>query len=152
MDVDVDGRVHGVFEDGGQLWYTNKTMILGSWRTPVALDLGYEGLLAAGGMGQQLDGSVDESYRFHIGYTEMDTSGNLSVQYAYLPNVRSLTPEWTGPFELEGPTSSGYGLTGHYLNVDTSSDQLPLFAYCKNQIVPLRTSSILFTSQLSNIS
>lgn len=138
MDVDVDGRVHVVFEDGGQLWYTNKTMTLGSWRTPVALDLGYEGVLAAGGMGQQLDGSVDESYRFHIGYTEMDTSGNLSVQYAYLPNVRSLTPEWTGPFELEGPTSSGYGLTGHYLNVDTSSDQLPLFAYySENQNRPI---------------
>jgi len=129
LDVDSDDRVHVLFEEAGELWYTSKSELLGDWRTLVSTELPIEGAVAFGGEGQQLDGIVDGSYRFHITYSESDESGNLSTHYAHLKNVRTTVPEWIGGFEIEGIDSSGNNLASHYLNINVESDNIPLFAY-----------------------
>ena len=129
LGVDVDKRIHVVFEDAGELWYTNKSASLGTWRTSVSTEIPMAGDVAIGGAGQQLDGAVDGSYRFHIAYTELDGSGNLSTHYAYLKNVRSTVPDWVGGFEIEGINSTGNNLASHYLNLAVGTDDIPLFSY-----------------------
>jgi hypothetical protein len=129
MDVDADNRIHLVFEEAGELWYTNKTMLLGSWRTPLLLGLDADGILASGGNGQQLDGSVDSNYQFHVAFTETDSVGNLALNYAYLPDVRVTVPNWFGPFEIDGLSATGFDQAGHYANIGVGSDNLPIFAY-----------------------
>lgn len=129
MDVDSDNRVNVVFEDSGDLWYTSKSASTGTWRTPVSTGLSFAGDVAIGGDGQQLDGVADGSYHFHIAYSDVDASGNLSTHYAYLKNVRATVPEWIGSYEIEGASTSGNNLASHYLNIDTGSDNIPVFAY-----------------------
>jgi len=129
LDVDQTKKVHVVFEDGGELWYTNKQPLTGIWRTPVSTNLQLQGDVAMGGDGRQLDGVIDGSYRFHIAYSEIDTSGNLSMHYAYLKNIRTTIPEWIGSYEMEGIGSTGRNLASHYLNIDVGTDNIPVFAY-----------------------
>ena len=151
MDLDADNRVHVVFEEAGELWYTNKTMLLGSWRTPVLLELESNGMVATGGNGQQLDGVVDSNYQYHIGYTEIDPDGNISLQYAYLSDVRVTVPECTGPFEIDGLNSTGFDRTGHYTNIDAGSDNLPIFAYYNqntNRPMAVKLSSVPQPNQI----
>ena len=129
LDVDSTKKVHLVYEEGGELWYTNKNPVSGSWRTPISTALPIDGEVATGGYGQQLDGVIDSAYRFHIAYSEIDNSGNLSTHYAYLKNIRTTVSEWIGDYEIEGMNSSGNNLSSHYLNIDVGSDNIPVFAY-----------------------
>ena len=98
LGVDRDKRIHVVFEDAGDLWYTSRSRSATSWGPSVSTDLSFDGDVAFGGDGQQLDGAIDGSFRFHIAYSEMDEDGNLSTKYAYLKNVRATVPEWIGSY------------------------------------------------------
>ncbi len=129
LGVDRDNRIHVVFEDAGDLWYTSKSPSADAWRPSISTELPSNGNIAMGGEGQQLDGAIDGSYRFHIAYSEMDESGNLSTNYAYLKNVRATVPEWIGSYEIEGLNTTGKSLASHYINIATGSDDLPVFAH-----------------------
>ena len=64
LDVDRDKRIHVVFEDAGDLWYTSKSPSQGSWRPSVSTDLQFDGDVAIGGEGQQLDGQSTAVFAF----------------------------------------------------------------------------------------
>ena len=129
LDVDQNNRVHVVYEDAGELWYTNKNPASGTWRTAISTELPISGWVAAGGEGTQLAGKIDDNNRFHIVYSEVDASGNLSMHYAYLANIRTTVPNWNGSYEIEGMNTSGRNLASHYLNIALGSDNIPVFAY-----------------------
>jgi len=121
MDVDGTGRIHLVYEDEGQLWYSSSTS-LGLWRTPTILKVDNERLLATHG----LDGATDSVNRFHIGYTSQNIStGLISLQYSYTPQFG----QWSTEFEIDGEDTTRSSYVGHYIDIDLGPDNLPVFGY-----------------------
>ena len=121
MEVDSVGRVHVVYEDDGQLWYTTSSSF-GLWRTPTQIKADNSRILASEG----LDGAIDNFNRFHIGYTSQDIeTGLLSLQYLYTPQFG----QWSTEFEIDGDRSTRNSYVGYYVEIDLGSDNLPVFGY-----------------------
>ena len=121
MDLDSTGRLHVVYEDDGQLWYSNSNTF-GTWRTPTLIKFNDDTKLASDG----LDGVMDSLNRFHIAYTSQNTStGTISAQYGYMPT----TGNWTGRFEVDGQATTQSTQVGYFIDIDMGSDDLPVFGY-----------------------
>jgi hypothetical protein len=121
LGIDNLGKIHVVYEDDHQLWYTNSEE-LGQWRTPTLLKFNDNFDLATDG----LDGVMDNVNRFHIAFTSRNTNtGALAAQYAYMPT----TGNWTDQFEIDGQNTTQSTQVGYYIDIDMGPDRLPVFGY-----------------------
>lgn len=126
MALDNTGRLHVVYEDDGQIWYSNSSEF-GAWRTPTRIKNNNGTILASDG----LDGVMDSLNRFHITYTSQDiATGSISAQYTYMPT----TGNWIGPFEVDGESTTQSTQVGYFIEIDMGSDRLPVFGYYNQNI------------------
>ena len=110
MEIDSSGRVHVVYEDDHQLWYTNSAG-LGSWRTPTLIKFNDDKELAT----DALDAAFDSNDRMHITYTSRNSNtGAVSLKYAYMPTIGN----WVGEFEIDGSDITFSTQVGYFANID----------------------------------
>lgn len=144
LGIDSNNRLHVVYEDDGQLWYSSSEGI-GNWRTPTLLKTEASSQIATYG----LDGAVDGQNRFHLTYSAALGSG-MSVQY----NVMQGIGQWATEVEIEGPNTTRTD-SGYDVKIGVGGDSLPVFGFYNqsaNYPYMSKLSTIPFNGETASLS
>ena len=122
MDVDSLGQVHVVYNDAdkGSVRYDLRNAA-GVW-----IEGGSQAIPAWGGIsGTYIDGVIDASDRFQVGYDWMSPSGARQVEYAILESGGT----WESGYVVEDSSIAGSTDVGAFVSIDVDAANYPSLAY-----------------------